>query len=102
MERKEGDGIMCNNAWRRLCNEWDANKFNEDLKIYCACKGIDIHADYIDSKVMDDARKFCKANGVWLKDFCEEDMYLDMMPFGGYDGNLDELKMALRKYRKSA
>ena len=37
---------------------------------------------------------------MWLQDFDEEDLYIDLMPFGGYK-NYAVLKEALREYRKT-
>lgn len=92
---------MTNNAYRRLLNEWNVNKYNEDFLETCKKHGIDPTADYIDTVDMIGVRKVCKAKGVWLENLDEEWVYLELMPFGGYNGKLDDIKAALKEYRNA-
>lgn len=90
---------MTNDAYRRLCNEWDVNKHNEDFLEVCGKHNVDPNADYVDSVDMIGVRKVCKAKGIWLENIDEEWIYLELMPFGGYNGNLTNIKAALKEYR---
>ena len=99
---------MGNQAWHRLCNEWRFNKYNDVLMDYLASIGEEYDEfrfisgyslDY-NTEVAKVARKYCKQFGVWLEDACEEDMYIDGMPFGGYQGDYRALKCELAKSRK--
>ena len=90
---------MTNDAYRRLLNEWSANGLNLSLEKFCKRNGIDIGADYIETEKMKAAREFCKKEGVWLRDFCEEDIYLDLWHHERH-GNVGILRKALAEYRK--
>lgn len=92
---------MTNDAWRKLLNEWDVNKCNEDCIDTCLKHGVDINADNVNSMDMIGIRKVCKVKGVWLENKDEEWIYLELMPFGGYRGNLKTIKAALSEYRKA-
>lgn len=93
---------MCNKSFHRLCNEWKANyQLNDYLIELCESMGVNRYSDFIDTDIMNDIRKLCKANAVWLQDSDEEDLYLELMPFGGYEGNYKVLKEALKEYRKA-
>lgn len=94
---------MTNNTWRRLCNEWLVNECNDFAKEAAEANGISMsHISAMNAEKMQVVRKVCKANGVWLEDFCELDLYVELMPFGGYTKeSLSVLKQALAKYRKS-
>ena len=92
---------MCNNAWRRLCNEWTFNAINDEFQALCRRIDAD-NVDALHSHEMQWVRKECKKSYVWLEDTCEEDLYLAFMPFGGYTRQaLAELKAALKEYRSS-
>ena len=87
---------MNNDTYRRLCNEWNANyEVNETLITYCNVMFIDRYATYINAQTMLEIRKYCKKNGVWFEDFDERDLYIDLMPFGGYCGDFAEYKLEL-------
>lgn len=94
---------MCNNAWRRLCNEWTFNALTEGFQEFCERAGLptdDVCVRRIPD--MQQVRKDCRQKFVWLEDSCETDIYLAFMPFGGYTKKaLLELKDALKEYRTS-
>lgn len=92
---------MSNKAFHRLWNEWNCNKINDYFLALCEECSVDPEAYYIDTDTMKEIRQRCKKEAVWLQDFEESDLYVDLMPFGGYEGNYKILKLALKEYRNT-
>ena len=94
---------MTNNAWNRLCNEWNANRCNNEFEKFC--NRVDIDPYIIKASQTDDMKKVrteMKKQYVWLEDECEADLYVELMPFGGHTKeSLAKLKDALKVYRNS-
>ena len=92
---------MCNQTFNRLCNEWTANRYNDITTEICNDLGISLDG-FPSGKVMQEVRRLSKAKGLWFQDICESDIYIELMPFGGYTTEtLKTLKEALQRYRKS-
>ncbi len=92
---------MTNNAYHRLLNEWTANyRINDVLIAYCEEHNIDRYADYIPVETLKEIRSYCKKHGVWLRDCVEGDLYVEVMPFGGYENDYSTIAKELRALRE--
>lgn len=92
---------MSNKTFHRLCNEWNCNKLNDHFLALCKEYDVDSESYYIDVDIMKEIRQRCKKEAIWLQDSDEENLYVDLMPFGGYKGNYNTLKTALKEYRNT-
>lgn len=91
---------MTNDAYHRLCNEWRHNWCNDALKGILADNGCEYDEFEGSATFMKNFRSACKREAVWLQDKNESDFYIELMPWGGYNGNYAKIKAALKKYRE--
>ena len=92
---------VTNKTFNRLFNEWSANSINDGLIELCRRNNIAI-CDFPSTDTMVEFKKRCKKAWVWLEDMCESELYVAVMPFGGYTKrSLLELKDVLKEYRQS-
>lgn len=94
---------MTNATWQKLCNEWLYNEYNDFAKETAKKFGVSMsRINALNANKMQTVRKVCKANSIWLEDFCESDIYIELMPFGGYTKEtLNTLIECIDHYRKS-
>ena len=96
---------MTNSAYHKLCYEFDLNyKYQDGFQKYCDDLGIMYVGFYgsLEARTNDmkEARAYWKkSHKVWLKDSEEVDVYIDSMPFGGYESEKDAQRV-LVEFRK--
>lgn len=92
---------MGNEAYHRLCNEWRYNQYNQILLDYLDSIGEKYEEFFsvLRIEVGKQARTIVKKSGVWLQDFDEVDLYIELQPFGGYNGDYSVIKQALKDHR---
>lgn len=91
---------MNNGAFRRLNNEWYINcEVNPVMDRYCRKVGINPHVSYLSTDKMREVQRFCEKRGVWLRDSDEAAIFIEVMPFGGYEDNYEEFKVEIARFR---